>query len=277
MIMLEFCVLGPIEIRGAKRRVRPRGVLQCTLLAILLANDNALVTTDDLINEMWPDQLPAKVENALQAHVSRFRGVLASLEPEARDSRLITHASGYQLRVVDNELDGTKFLRGLERQLGVRDLTDPEQEARELRELLGLWRGPVFGGRVASVTCRAAASRYEEARLALLERLLEAELRNGRYLEIVTELQAVLAKHFFKEKFWQQLMEALYRLGRYDDVLRAYNMLSARMANELGLEPSPATQIYERIILSRNFGNVARTFPSADGAENVYVQGAWTI
>ena len=127
------------------------------------------------------------------------------------------------------------------------------------------------------MTCRAAASRYEEARLALLERLLEAELRNGKYVEIVTELQPVLAMHFFKEKFWQQLMEALYRLGRYDDVLHAYNRLSARMANELGLEPSPATRTYERAILSRNFEDVANTFLSdSDSTENVFLQSART-
>jgi len=275
--MLEFCVLGPIEIRGAGRRAQPRGVRQRTLLAILLANDNALVTTEDLVSEMWQDRPPARVENALQAHVSRLRRLFASLEPEAWASRLVTHASGYQLRVADDELDGTKFLRGLHRQLAVRDVTDSEQEARELRELLALWRGPVFGGRVGRVTCRAAASRYEEARLALLERLLEAELRNGKYVEIVTELQPVLAMHFFKEKFWQQLMEALYRLGRYDDVLHAYNRLSARMANELGLEPSPATRTYERAILSRNFEDVANTFLSdSDSTENVFLQSART-
>jgi len=46
-------------------------------------------------------------------------------------------------------------------------------------------------------------------------------------------------------------MEALYRLGRYDDALLAYRELSARMTNELGLEPSPVTRTYERTIRSR--------------------------
>jgi SARP family transcriptional regulator, regulator of embCAB operon len=252
--MLRFSVLGPLEIHGAKHHVRPRGALQRTLLLALLVNGGELVPTATLISELWRDRVPDRVENALQAHVSRLRRLLASLEPDSTASRVITHASGYQLIVGDDELDGTRFLSGLERQIKQRGLADPERAAGELRELLALWRGPVFGGLTGGVACRAAAARYEESRLSLMELLLEAELRNGRYTEIVPELRALLTKYSYKEKFWQQLMVALYRMGRRGDALRAYHELREHLTEELGLEPSPATRTYERAILTQNAG-----------------------
>jgi len=131
------------------------------------------VTTAVLISEMWDERPPDRVENALQAHVSRLRRLFTSIEPDTGGSRIITHASGYQLSLTDCEVDGTKFLRGLWRQVATGDQSDSLQAARELREMLALWRGPVFGGPIGGVACRAAAARYDEARLAVLERLLE--------------------------------------------------------------------------------------------------------
>ncbi|MFC4031605.1 BTAD domain-containing putative transcriptional regulator [Streptomyces polygonati] len=250
--MLSFHVLGPIEIGSPRQTLRPRGPQQRTLLVVLLANARRLVPIESLIDELWGDKPPRHVENALQAHISRLRQQLALLESADGPSRLVTHPSGYRLMVADEEVDAAVLAAGVERIRSRPQDDDPAVTVRELRRMLELWRGPVFGGPVGGRLCRAAATRYEEMRLAALELLFDSELRNGDHVRIIPELQALLTEDFYKERFRQQLMVALYRSGRQADALAVYRELWRRLTDDLGLEPSPTMRDYERAILDQD-------------------------
>lgn len=249
--MLSFRILGPLEIATGVRTLRPKGSLQSALLTTLLASAGQLVPTDALIVELWGEEHPAHVENALQAHVSRLRRTLAALEPDDADSRLITHASGYQLTVRDQELDADRFIGGLE-QIRAAAPADPAGAVGRLRELLGLWRGPAFGTLPRGPIRQSAAARYEESRVAAYELLFEQELRDGNHTRIIPELRELLARYAFQERFRQQLMVALYRSGRQADALSVYRELWHRLSEELGLEPSPTMRQYEQAILDHD-------------------------
>src|SRR6266568_6201897 len=249
--MLRFCILGPLEIHTATRTVRLRGSIQRRLLLVLLANARKLVLTDNLIGELWPDGAPSRVENALQAHVSRLRQRLMSLEPEHRQRRLVSHPAGYQLLVDDDDLDSGVFILELER-ITPLAAADPIAAADQLRTALALWRGPVLGGHVGGPLCAAAVVRYEESYLAAQELLFDCELSVGNHAKIVPDLRDVLSRYPFQERFWQQLMIALYRCGRQGEALNVYRELWNRLSDELGLEPTPAMRDYERAILAQD-------------------------
>jgi DNA-binding SARP family transcriptional activator len=248
---MRFNILGDFEIQTATRTIHPSGSLERTLLVALLVSIRKVVPTGSLIEELWGGRHPARVENALQAHVSRWRRRLAALEPEARRPRLITHPAGYQLLVEDDELDAAVLTSLLERIRSWRG-TDSRQTVIQLRSLLELWHGPTLGGVASGPICRAAAIRYEELRIAAWELLFDTELRNGNHSGIIPEVQDVLARHSFNERFWQQLIVALYRSGRQVDALNVYRQLRRKLTEELGLEPSPAMRYYERAILDQD-------------------------
>ena len=249
--MLTFRILGPLEMITEAHTLRPKGSLQSALLTTLLANARQLVPTDALIVELWGEEHPSRVENALQAHISRLRRRLSALEPDATESRLVTHASGYQLLVADEELDAADFISGLEEIRG-RAHADPSGAVRRLRDLLDLWRGQAFGSLPLGPIRQAAAARYEESRVAALELLFEQELREGNHARIIPELRELLGRYKFQERFRQQLMVALYRSGRQADALNVYRELWHRLSEELGLEPSPTMRQYERAILDHD-------------------------
>ncbi|HEX4725791.1 MAG TPA: AfsR/SARP family transcriptional regulator [Pseudonocardiaceae bacterium] len=249
--MLTFRILGPLEISTPARTVRLRGSLQRGLLMVLLANARKIVSTESLITELWADTHPDNVENALHAHVSRLRQRLASYEPSSERSRLITYPSGYQLMVSDEELDACVFAARLD-EIGGRRQDDPAAAVPELRLLLAMWRGQVFGGLAETPLCMAAGARYEELRLAALELLFDGELCAGNHLRIIPELREVLVEHSYKERFHQQLMIALYRSGRQADALDVYRELRRRLTDDLGIEPSPRMRGYERAVLDHD-------------------------
>jgi SARP family transcriptional regulator, regulator of embCAB operon len=246
--VLSFRILGPLEIVTEARVLRPRGSKQNTLLMTLLADPCQLVSTETLIVELWGDKHPLSVENDLHAHVSRLRRRLSAMEPGAIDSRVVTHVSGYELVIRDEELDAAGFIKGLEEIRGAAH-ADSADLVRQLRRLLGLWRGRAFGSHERGPILQAASARYEEHRIAAYQLLFDHELRTGNYSTIIPELRGLLARYEFHEQFWQQLMVALYRSGRQADALNVYRELRHRLSDQLGLDPSPAMREYEQAVL----------------------------
>jgi DNA-binding SARP family transcriptional activator len=58
--MMEFRILGPLEVRNAGSPVRLGGPKQRALLALLLIRGGEVVTTDRLVDELWPERPPAR-------------------------------------------------------------------------------------------------------------------------------------------------------------------------------------------------------------------------
>ncbi|MER5395937.1 AfsR/SARP family transcriptional regulator [Streptomyces sp. NPDC002599] len=253
--MLFFSVLGHVEVRARDRVFQLAGAMQQQLLAALLVSRGELVTVDSLILELWGGEPPSKVQNALQAQVSRVRRSLALLEPERPGSRVITTPSGYLFSVTRQELDAHVFMDTVDR---VRRTAaggtpaDPDQDIRELRRALSFWSGPVFGGLRVGPLCQAVAARYVEARNAALTLLFELELRTGPPDRILPELAEAYEQNPTNEKLCMLLMGALYRCGRQRDALDVYRKCRRTLVDDLGVEPTPTLRRYEKAILTHD-------------------------
>ncbi|MFL6139498.1 MAG: BTAD domain-containing putative transcriptional regulator [Frankiaceae bacterium] len=248
---MNLLVLGTMEIRTPGETVRLRGTMKQTLLATFLAAANKLVTVDALAEELWGTTPPPKMENALQAQISRLRRVLARLEPERAEPRLVTSVSGYRFTVACEELDAALFLHTVDT-IRVRAGSDPHRDVADLREALSLWRGPVFGGLTGGPLCQTAAAKYQESRIAALELLYELELRTGGYARIIPELTELVRQNPLQEQFCSLLMISLYRSGRQIDALSVYRQLRHRLADDFGIEPSPVLRKCEKAILNHD-------------------------
>ena len=66
----------------------------------------------------------------------------------------------------------------------------------------------------------------------------------------MAELEALVAAHPLRERFWRQLMLALYRTGRQAEALRRCADLRSMLRDEMGLSLSPAAQALEAQILA---------------------------
>lgn len=246
--MLNFFLLGRMEVHSERGRMGIRGGLQRTLLQALLASEGRIVPEEALIRELWQDAPPDGVSNALHAHVSRLRKKLASLEPDRTSSRLIGNSYGYQIAIDPGELDATSFIwrvKDAERILE----TDPATASAVLRDALRMWHGPVFGGDPGGAICRVAAVHYEEYRIRAMELFFESELALGNHRSILGELRRAHAESPLREGLCRQLMLALYRSGRQAEALETYRRTRRRLTGELGIEPSPQLRRTERAIL----------------------------
>ena len=95
---MDFRLLGPLEVAEHDRSVVLGGVKQRALLAVLLLHANDVVSTEQLVDEVWGESPPATVAKSIQVYVSRLRKQLG-------DGRLVTRTPGYVLQVDPSELD----------------------------------------------------------------------------------------------------------------------------------------------------------------------------
>src|SRR6185295_9115491 len=113
---------------------------------------------------------------------------------------------------------------------------------------------------------RIAAVRLDEARVGVVEDLAEAELALGRPAKALAVIEPFVAEHPFRERLREQQMLALYRLGRQADALAAYQDLRRTLAEELGLDPTPALQALERQIILQSPSLDAEVAAVAEGS-----------
>jgi predicted ATPase len=226
-------ILGPLTVERDGRRLEVAGGRLKALLARLATDVGQSVSATSLADAIWDGELPADELHALQSLVSRLRRALG-------DGELIEQsAGGYRLALAVDDVDAPRFARLAAN--GARWLRegDPERARDVLREALALWRGAALADIVHAGSLAAAAASLEDLRVAAQADRAEAEIALGGAAGLVAELEALAGEHPLHERVAGQLMRALWAAGRQADALALYERVRTRLADELGVTPSP--------------------------------------
>jgi len=239
--VLDFRILGPVEVWKDGGPVPLGSSKQRAALALLILEAGRVVSTDRLVDALWGERPPKTAATSLQNFVSRLRKTLG---PET----LVTKPSGYQLGIRPEQIDAERF-RGL-----CDDAKTGEAEVRsaKLTEALAMWRGPPLADFSFASFAQAEIGRLEALRLSALEERIAADLDLGRHAELVGELEPLIADNPLRERLRGQLMLALYRSGRQAEALQAYLDARRELVDELGIEPTPALQGLHASILRQD-------------------------
>src|SRR4051794_6810309 len=242
---MDYRILGPLEVRDDRGEITLGGGKQRALLVLLLVHANESLSTDRLIDELWPARPPPTAGKILQNYISQLRRVLGA-------DRVLTQARGYALRVEPGELDVDRFRQRFEEGKRARAAGDAERGSSLLRDALLLWRGPPLSDFAYEPFAASEIRRLDELHANVLMECIDAELALGRGAELVGELEGLVAKHPLQERLRGQLMLALYRSGRQAEALQVYQGARQTLVEELGIEPSQDLQRLERAILTHD-------------------------
>jgi YVTN family beta-propeller protein len=243
--VIEFHVLGPLEVVEQDRPLALGSPQQRALLAVLLVHRGEPVSSDRLIDALWGERAPASAAKIVQGYVSNLRKVLG-------EGLLVTRGRAYLLQTELGQTDLDRFESLVAEGRRALQEGDAESAAGRLREALGLWRGPALADFAYESFAQSEIAGLEEARLAAVEERIDAELGLGEHARLVGELEALVHEYPLRECFISQLMLALYRSGRHADALESYRSARRRLVEELGLEPSRDLQALERAILAQD-------------------------
>ncbi len=230
---MRIGILGPLEVRDTGGNLVPvSGARLRGFLIRLAISGGRPVPVDRLAEDLWAADRPADPANAVQALVSRLRGVTG------RDT--VEHGpAGYRLAVAPGEVDAWAFEQRVAAARGMLAGGDSAAGAAALRQALGMWRGPALADVADAPFAAATIARLSELRLAALEDRIDADLTLGHGAALVPEIEEAATAYPLRERLRGQLMRALYAAGRQADALGVYEDTREALATSLGVDPSP--------------------------------------
>ncbi len=128
MRSMSVVVFGPLTLEGASLSPRERAVLSALVLRA-----GRPVTTDELAEALWGDELPGTWPKQLQASIGRVRTAIGR-------NAIETSPGAYTLRIDPDTVDAERFERLAASARQHLD-DDPARAADAADRALALWRG----------------------------------------------------------------------------------------------------------------------------------------
>ncbi|MBA8792586.1 DNA-binding SARP family transcriptional activator [Friedmanniella endophytica] len=247
--MLEFAVLGPLEVRRDGVQLPLGPPKQRAVLAVLLLEAGRAVSTDRIVADVWGDDPPGSVLTSLQAYVSNLRRVLRD---EDATTPIVRQPPGYRCTVGPGGLDLARFREDADRAVRAADDRDWATAVTAATAALDRWRGPLLADFADENWVVPAVAAAEERRTACRQTLVAGLLGLDRVTEAVHTSAALHADHPLDERACWLHLVALHRAGRTAEALDTYRAHATRLDEELGLEPGPALRDLQGAILRQD-------------------------
>src|SRR5262245_8857460 len=120
--MIDFRILGPLEVVRDGSPLVLGGQKQRALLGLLLMRVREVVATERLIDQLWGERPPKTAPTSLHNFVSQLRKLLGP-------DMLVTRPPGYVLQIEAENVDLGRFERLVAEARGA----DPAARAAKLR------------------------------------------------------------------------------------------------------------------------------------------------
>src|SRR5918994_134960 len=220
--VLEFRILGSLEVLDDGRPLPLGGRNQRALLALLLLRANEPVSRERLVDQLWCERPPRTATTSLQNAGSQLRKLLGK-------GLLLTRPTGYMLQIDADQLDLTRF----ERLVREARASAPEERAARFRAALELWHGPALADLEQETFAQSEIQRLEDLRVDALAAFHDARrtLVEELGIEPGPQLQNLYGAILRQER-------ALVRIAppaledHYDEVIRAFS--AGRLVPVLG-------------------------------------------
>ncbi|MFJ3666979.1 BTAD domain-containing putative transcriptional regulator [Streptomyces sp. NPDC090106] len=253
---LRLQILGPLRIWRDGVELDPGPRQQSYLLAILLARAGRPISTSELVDLIWGEDVPASAVNILQKYVGALRRLLEPSRP-VREAGSFLHRRGnsYLFAPGPTSLDLVAFREGVDAARAA--LTGHEREAAlgHYVSALGLWHGSagdgiadgIADGTAATTVFAALDNEFYDACTAAAELAVSVDQPE----RVLTALQLAASMGPFNEPVLAALVGVLGATGRQAEALAVFRQVRDRLADELGIDPGPALEDAQQRILTQ--------------------------
>jgi DNA-binding SARP family transcriptional activator len=212
--MPTYRLLGQFGVMRDGRLLIPRSARVLNTLALLVVRANSMVSVDALIEELWGPAPSRSAAGTAQTYIYLLRRWLDSERIGIGGAALVTRSPGYVFEIDTESVDITSFNRLTNEGRALLRQNDPSGAADKLRSALDMWTGPVMSNVRAGDILSQYVVALDESRNRVLDLRIEADLRLGRYRDIIGELRALVAASPYNEWYHCLLMSSLALAGR---------------------------------------------------------------
>ncbi|MGA6165286.1 BTAD domain-containing putative transcriptional regulator [Amycolatopsis magusensis] len=245
-------MLGPLEAWHDNGPVPLGDQQQRFVLVVLLLHVNRPVSAERLTEIVWGGNPERR--SLVRGYINKLRNAFR----EASDVSIETTATGYLLRVAEEQIDTHRFDRLCEQ---ARQAADPRREIELLRTAVDLWRGwfleDIDIDRVGGTEVISPDASYFDA----VGDLAGLELDAGDHRSARDRLRRLVRKDPARQRHAELLMRALLANGDRVEAIRVFRSTEEALA-ELGMEPGP---VLRNIAARAERGEPASALPSRPG------------
>lgn len=218
------------------------------LLKILLTERPRPVSTDVLIEILWPNSTPSAAATTLRSAINALRNVLEPDRPNRAPSKyIVTQAPGYAFHLLpDIWLDVDEFERRLNQ---AHTLPEPGLRLHFLEAAIALYHDDYLSSDPYADWLQTERERLRERFFNALLQAADLYADAGRYADAITTCRRLLASDEVRENAYQSLMRYQAESGDSAGALLTYERCRTLLLDELGADPSPMTQqLHQRIL-----------------------------
>ncbi|MGW1562653.1 ATP-binding protein [Streptomyces sp. NPDC002144] len=271
---LRLQILGPLRLwrDGVEVQAGPRQ--QAFLLALLLAREGQPISTSELIDLMWEEDVPASALNVLHKYVGALRRLL---EPElpARDSGSFLHRSGggYLFSAGPGMLDLVTFREHAAMARTASAQQHHEAALADYVEALALWHGSAGDGLSSGPTALSVFAALDAEFYEVCTAAAELATALARPQRVLPALHLAASMAPLHEPVQAGLITTLAAAGQQAEALSVFATVRARLAEDLGIDPGPLLQAAHQRVLTQTpsptatdtHSDVSRPQPSTVG------------
>jgi WD40 repeat protein/DNA-binding SARP family transcriptional activator len=217
---------------------------------LLVCERHRPVTRDELADNLWVERRPDTWESALRSVISRVRDFVTMADLGPRDL-LRADAGTYRLHpLVDVEVDLERAAERLEQAASALAAGDALRAVDEASRARGVLAQPLLPG-IEGPWVELKRRELSPLLLRALETLAEARSILGDHVHAAAAAHAAIEMDPFRETAHRLAMRTHLLAGDDAAGLRSYERCRSLLAEELGVDPSPATRSLHLELLNR--------------------------
>jgi len=237
---LRVHLFGPFEVLRDGQPLTNQDWLSRQTRAIckiLLARRNQVVTSDQIIDILWPDDSPEAARRRLHVRISQLRNALGD------GKSLVQTVDGGYLFNSDEHcwVDVDEFQIAVAEGSRYQEDDQQPQAIRSYMQAHELYRGDFLAEDLYADWTFAKREFYRERFLSVLIELSECYAQQGRYRLAIARCQEALTHDLLRETIYVRLMLYHYYAGERSQSLRVYERCCKVLADELAVDPLAST------------------------------------
>jgi DNA-binding SARP family transcriptional activator/DNA-binding XRE family transcriptional regulator len=247
---LRVDVLGALLISRDGVPVGVNSALQRTLLGLLAVRAQDSVPVEEIVDVLWGERPPRSAQRLVHVYVGQLRTLLEPARARRAPPRILRwEQGGYRLRLGPGSTGGGSAGGGAS------DVTEFDLQATQARaaqrggdtdlaharyaRALACWRGPAVADCGDRLRAHPAVTALTARRVAVALAYADLALDAGQFDEVADRLRPLTAAEPLDEALAARMILALAGRGQQAGALRLYDETRQRLADDLGVEPSP--------------------------------------
>ncbi|WP_329314437.1 ATP-binding protein [Streptomyces sp. NBC_01262] len=250
---LRLQILGPLRIWRDSVELDTGPRQQSYLLAALLARAGEPISTSELVDLIWAEDVPASAVNILQKYVGALRRLFEPLRP-VREAGSFLHRRGnsYLFTVGSATLDLVVFRGLVDAARAALTRHDHEAALDHYVGALGLWHGPAGDGVADGTNITTVFAALDNEFYDACTAAAELAVSMGQPERVLAALRLAASMAPFDEPVLAGLVGVLGAAGRQAEALKVFRQVRDRLSEELGIDPGPALEDAQRRILTQS-------------------------